>query len=106
MRVFGDHHLITIVFLPRNISSMMVPDQDHPFFAWFGVPLRSGCPAIQNLCAYGRFTEHVRASVHRVCNYAPDCPIDRQPPYGRSTELVVSDNGKRYLFTTKPQQYL
>ena len=66
MRVIGKHRLVAFELLPRNVTGMMVANQDHPCITRLEMPLALSGASIDDLGSGFRFAEGIGARVHRI----------------------------------------
>jgi hypothetical protein len=66
MRVIGKHRLVTFELLPRNVTGMMVANQDHPCIARLEMALALSSAPIDDLGSGFRFAEGIGTRIHRI----------------------------------------
>src|ERR1041384_2495543 len=80
MRVIGKHRLVAFELLPRNVTGMMIVNQDHPCITRLEMPLALPGASIDDLGSGFRFAEGVSARVHRIPEHVPDGVVYREFP--------------------------
>src|ERR1700733_7742080 len=78
MRVIGKHRLVAFELLPRNVTGMMVVNQDHPCITRLEMPLAFSGASIDDLGSGFRFAEGIGARVHRIPEHVPDGVVHRE----------------------------
>src|SRR5438309_4729137 len=102
MRVIGKHRLVTFELLPRNVTGMMVVNQDHPCITRLEMPLALSGASIDDLGSGFRFAEGVSARVHRIPEHVPDGVVYREFPDDIMPRCIQNQRGQIRILTPKP----
>ena len=106
MRVIGKHRLVAFELLPRNVTGMVVVNQDHPCITRLEMPLALSGASIDDLGSGFRFAEGIGARVHRIPQHVPDRVVHRQFPDDVMSGRIQNQRGQIRILSPKPQQYL
>ena len=106
MRVIGKHRLVAFELLPRNVTGMMVANQDHPCIARLKMPLALSSASIDDLGSGFRLAEGIGARVHRIPEHVPDRVVHRQFPDDVMSRRLQNQRGQIRILAPKPQQHL
>src|SRR4051812_11598559 len=102
MRVIGKHRLVTFELLPRNVTGMMVVNQDHPCITGLEMSLALSGASIDDLGSGFRFAEGIGARIHRIPEHVPDSVVYRQLPDDVMSRRIQNQRGQIRILAPKP----
>lgn len=81
MCVLGNHPLMLLELIPRDIPGVMVPQQDAPVLHRFGVAFSLASPSVGDGSALGRPSKHIRPSINRMFQDLDNRVICKPAPF-------------------------
>src|SRR5215469_4269102 len=109
--IVGDQALVPLVFSPRDVSVMMIDDQDLPLGPSSPVTLENALASVLESHAAGGLAERVGTRIGGIDQNVVKCVVDRQLPYNpppRTRAIVqpIVCGRKHNLFLAQPQMHL
>src|ERR1043166_5152457 len=90
MRITRDHCLVAFILLPRNVTGMVVWNQDRPLGPRFLVAIRFPGSPLNNRGSRLRFAKGISAGIDWVREQSQDRVVNRQVP-NRSPAGLIKD---------------
>ena len=104
--VVGDHALVSLVFIPADITVMMIQDQDRPVLRVAPQFAHNVLVPIHKISPGDAAPPHIDTRIDRISQHLLDGVVNRKFPDDLSTPRAMPDRRKIDPFLTQPQMHL
>src|SRR5215831_11322600 len=96
--------LIPFIVFPRNVTGMMISNQDLPFLTRLAMPRTPACVTLHDLHSRLSFPERISSGINRIRQHAANVDIQREFP--NQGTLPHRKCGQTDFLLSKPDQDL